>query len=68
MKRTKMKDEPKKQWFVVLSDLGYYAGLHKGGKPLWTENYDEAKPLDHPMKVQILKSFCPNKELITENI
>jgi len=60
-----MKKQPEKRdWFIVLGEYGYFKGLANGGKPQWTLNEKEAKPLDHLNKFKTLQTICYNQELV----
>jgi hypothetical protein len=66
--RSKKKKEIR-NWFIVYSDYGYFKGLANGGQLIWTQNENEAKPLDHPNKMRMIKFLAPkNIEVILENI
>jgi hypothetical protein len=41
--------------FLVISDEGYFAGLHKGGKFRWSFDIKEAKRLTNPEQVDTLR-------------
>lgn len=69
MARKKKKMVEKNPEFIVYSDLGYFKGLINGGQLEWTQNENEAKPLDHLSKVQTIKFLAPrNIEVIFEYI
>jgi len=58
-----------REWFIVLSESGYFKGLKDGGQTVvWTNSYNEAKPLDDERKFSALKSICFNTELLLEYI
>jgi hypothetical protein len=57
-----------RNWFIVLSEFGYFVGLKKGGYPVWSNSYEDAKPLDNEAKFKTLQSMCYGQELILEYI
>jgi hypothetical protein len=50
------------------SRLEYFCGLAYGGQLIWLDDYNEAKPLDHPNKFTTLKYLCYGEELIMDYI
>jgi hypothetical protein len=69
MARRKKKMVEKEKEFIVYSDLGYFKGLINGGQLVWTQDENEAKPLDHLSKVQTIKFLAPRGiEVIFEYI
>jgi hypothetical protein len=67
--RRSKKEKEKRDWFIVYSDYGYFKGLANGGQLEWTPNENEAKPLDHLNKMNMIKFLAPkNIEIILENI
>ncbi len=62
------KNVENREWFIILSEEGYFKGLINGGKPQWTESIEEAKPLDDERKLSTLKAVSLNKELLIEYI
>jgi hypothetical protein len=67
-RKSKKKNE-KRDWFIVYSDYGYFKGLANGGQLIWTQDETEAKPLDHPNKMRMIKFLAPKDiEVILENI
>jgi hypothetical protein len=60
------KKQPKREWYIVLSDYGYFSGLAFGGEPQWSARIEEAKPLDHMNKFYTLQSISHGLELIFE--
>jgi hypothetical protein len=66
-----MKKKPqqiKREWYIVLSDYGYFSGFSFGGIPKWTAHIKEAKPLDHMNKFYTLQNISYGLELIFEFI
>jgi hypothetical protein len=56
-------------WFIVMnSKLEYFCGLMYGGQIVWSNDYNEAKPLDDEAKFQTLKSLSYGEELILDYI
>ena len=62
------KKQPKREWYIVLSDYGYFSVLAFGGEPQWSAHIKEAKPLDHMNKFYTLQSISHGLELIFEFI
>lgn len=60
------KNKDIRNWFLVMSDWGYFSGLSYGGVPQWSLKEADAKPLDHINKFHTLQSICHNLELIYE--
>ena len=58
----------KREWFIVLSNYGYFSGLNNGGKPQWTQHFNEAKPLDNEAKFRTLQMISGCSELILDYI
>jgi hypothetical protein len=68
MDRKKQKDDRRK-WFIVMSsDLEYYCGMMYGGQLVWSSDYREAKPLDDEAKFKTLQYLSYGKELILDYI
>jgi hypothetical protein len=67
MKKKKVQ-QIKREWYIVLSDYGYFSGLAFGGEPQWSAHIKEAKPLDHMNKFYTLQSVSYGLELIFEFI
>jgi hypothetical protein len=67
-KRIKQKDDKRKNFIVMNSDLEYYCGMMYGGELVWSSDYKEAKPLDDEAKFRTLKSLSYGKELILDYI
>lgn len=72
MEKTKLRvkqKEDKHKWFIVMnSQLEYFCGLMYGGELVWNSDYNEAKPLDHIEKFNVLKRMCYGEELILDYI
>lgn len=52
----KKKEKIQKKDFIVLnSNAEYFCGLMYGGQIVWTNDYKEAKPLDHINKFKTLE-------------
>ena len=69
MKKNKVSIQKEiRNWFIVLSEFGYFVGLKKGGHPVWSNSYEDAKPLDNEAKFKTLQSMCYGQELILEYI
>jgi hypothetical protein len=64
----KKKQQLKTEWYIVLSEYGYFSGLAFGGEPQWSYNINEAKPLNHINKFYTLQSISHNLELLFEFI
>lgn len=63
------KNRVKDKEFIVYSDYGYFKGLANGGQIVWTQNENEAKPLDHINKFNTIKHLAPyGVEVIFEYI
>jgi len=61
--------QDKRKWFIVMnSDLEYFAGLMYGGQLVWCSDYNEAKPLDDEAKFRTLQSMSYGQELILDYI
>jgi hypothetical protein len=61
--------QDKRRWFIVMnSDLEYFAGLMYGGQLVWCSDYNEAKPLDDEAKFRTLQSMSYGQELILDYI
>ena len=61
--------QDKRKWFIVMnSDLEYFAGLMYGGQLVWCSDYNEAKPLDDEAKFRTLQSMFYGQELILDYI
>lgn len=54
--------------FVIFSQYGFFLGLEKGGRPVWTMEQSRAKPFDHPDKFLGLQRLLPSEELLIEYI
>lgn len=54
--------------FLVISDEGYFAGLHKGGKFRWSFDIKEAKRLTNPEQVDTLRRWYIVGSIIQEYI
>lgn len=66
---SKKNKKDKAKEFIVYSDYGYFKGLINGGQLEWTQNENEAKPLDHLNKFNTIKYLAPkNIEVIFEYI
>jgi hypothetical protein len=66
---SKKKKEEHRRWFVVMnSELEYFCGLAYGGQLVWCGDFEEAKPLDKESKFIALQSMCYGKELILDYI
>ena len=50
------------------SNLEVFSGLAFGGVALFSNNYDNAKPLDDERKFRTLQSICRGEELRMEYI
>jgi hypothetical protein len=64
----KRKQQPKIEWYIVLSEYGYFSGLAFGGEPQWSMKESDAKPLNHLNKFHTLQSISHGLELIYEFI
>lgn len=63
------KNRVKDKEFIVMSDYGYFKGLANGGQIVWTQNENEAKPLNHINKFHTIKHLAPcGVEVIFEYI
>jgi len=61
--------QDKRRWFIVMnSNLEYFAGLMYGGQLVWCSDYNEAKPLDDEAKFRTLQSMSYGQELILDYI
>jgi len=47
-------------YLVVNDDAQFFSGL-KGGRPMFSESYDDAKPLYHHRQFKTLQSVCYDK-------
>jgi hypothetical protein len=54
--------------FVVISEDGYFTGLHKGGKFRWSFDIKEAKHLTNPEQVDTLRRGYVGGSIIQEYI
>jgi hypothetical protein len=66
VKKRKVWIPPKE--FVVISDYGYFAGLHKGGKFRWSFDLRDAKPLTNVEQYDTIKRGCFGTEVILDFI
>ena len=66
--KKKKSQQVKREWYIILSDYGYFSGLAFGGEPQWSAHIKEAKPLDHMNKFYTLQSLSYGLELIFEFI
>lgn len=63
------KQQPKRNWFIVMnSQLEYFSGLMYGGQLVWCSDYNEAKPLDNEAKFKTLQYMCWGEELLLDYI
>jgi hypothetical protein len=60
--------EKAKQFIVMNSRLEYFCGLMYGGQLVWTDDYNEAKPLDDEAKFRTIQSLTYGEELIMDYI
>lgn len=61
----------RKKWippkeFIVISDDGYFVGLHKGGKFKWSFELSEAKPLTNIEQFDTIKKGYIGKEILLD--
>ena len=64
-----LKNKEKRSEFIVMnSNLEVFSGLAFGGFALFSNNYDNAKPLDDERKFRTLQSICGGEELMMEYI
>ena len=64
-----LKNKEKRSEFIVMnSNLEVFSGLAFGGVALFSNNYDNAKPLDDERKFRTLQSICSGEELMLEYI
>jgi hypothetical protein len=64
-----LKNKEKRSEFIVMnSNLEVFSGLAFGGVALFSNNYDNAKPLDDERKFRTLQSICGGEELMMEYI
>ena len=68
MAQKKKAQQVKREWFVVISEDGYFSGLAFGGELQWSMHERDAKPLDHMNKFKTLQSLCSGRELIVDLI
>jgi hypothetical protein len=52
--------------FVIFSEDGFYTGMTRGGRPLWSMNIKEGKPFDNERKLRGLQVMVGSKELLIE--
>jgi hypothetical protein len=63
------KNQPKREWFIVMnSQLEYFSGMMYGGELVWCNDYNEAKPLEGEAKFYTLQRMCYGEELILDYI
>ena len=64
-----LKNKEKRSEFIVMnSNLEVFSGLAFGGVALFSNNYDNAKPLDDERKFRTLQSIFGGEELMMEYI
>lgn len=64
-----IKNKVEKQEFIVInSNLEVFSGLAFGGVAMFSNNFDNAKPLDDERKFKTLQSICSGEELMMEYI
>lgn len=67
--KKKKAQQTKRNWFIVMnSNLEYFCGMMYGGELVWSNDYNEAKPLDNERKFKTLQSLCYSEELILDYI
>lgn len=67
--KKKRAQQVKREWFIVMnSNLEYFCGMMYGGQLVWSNDYNEAKPLDNELKFKTLKYLCYGEELILDYI
>jgi hypothetical protein len=65
MRKTKKQKEEKQPFYIVLNKNGeVFIGL-LGGQPVWSPNWDEAKPLPYS-NTKYLRQYNTGIELIDE--
>lgn len=52
--------------FVIFSEDGFYVGMERGGRPLWSMNIKEGKPFSDERKLRGLQLMVGSKELLIE--
>jgi hypothetical protein len=63
------KNKEKREWFIVMnSQLEYFCGMMYGGELVWSDDYEEAKPLNLESKFRALQSLCRGEELVLDYI
>ena len=67
-RKTVTKEVQARRFVVMNSDLLYFSGMRDGGKFIWQGDYDKAKPLDDLAKLEALKKYGYEKELLIEYI
>jgi hypothetical protein len=68
MRGKKQQTEKPKPFIIMNSRLEYFAGMMYGGQLVWSNDYNEAKPLDHINKFNTLKHLSYGEELILDYI
>jgi len=63
--RKKKKIQSSKE-FIVMSDDGYFVGLHNGGKFKWSYDINEAKPLTNIEQFETIKKGSFGREVILD--
>ena len=61
---TGKKVEKAKEFIVMNSRSEYFCGLMYGGQLVWTDDYNEAKPLDDERKFKMIESLCYKDEVM----
>jgi hypothetical protein len=56
------------QRFLVISEEGYFSGLHNGGKFRWSFDINDAKPLNYIEQFETIKKGYIGKEIILDLI
>ena len=66
---SKKKKEEHRRWFVVMnSELEYFCGLAYGGQLVWCGDFRECKQLDNEAKFKTIQRICRGEELIMEYV
>jgi hypothetical protein len=64
-----IKNKEKRSEFIVMnSNLEVFSGLAFGGVAMFSNDFNNAKPLDDERKFKTLQSMCRGEELIMEYI